>query len=123
MPDAAHYGFGQGAQGGTRTHNLRFTKPLLCRLSYLGVVRLRGYLGDRHDARDDEAEPPERMALGYAWLRMNAMKFCSSCSLMLGKAGMPLPPCMACSRIRESGRFSMVRFLNSGPIPPLRSVP
>ena len=25
------------AENGSRTHNLRFTKPLLCQLSYLGV--------------------------------------------------------------------------------------
>ena len=25
-----------GADGGTRTRNLRFTKPLLCQLSYIG---------------------------------------------------------------------------------------
>lgn len=26
------------AENGSRTHNLRFTKPLLCQLSYLGVI-------------------------------------------------------------------------------------
>ena len=28
------------AENGSRTHNLRFTKPLLCQLSYLGVLRI-----------------------------------------------------------------------------------
>jgi hypothetical protein len=28
-----------GADGGTRTRNLRFTKPLLCQLSYIGQLR------------------------------------------------------------------------------------
>ena len=29
-----------GADDGTRTRNLRFTKPLLCQLSYVGIIAL-----------------------------------------------------------------------------------
>ncbi len=36
---------GRKASGGTRTHNLRFTKPLLCQLSYTGnLSRFEGRL-------------------------------------------------------------------------------
>jgi len=92
-------------------------------LSYLGVLRLRGYSADRNDAGNGSRNQDGRFAAGYAWLRINAMKFWSSCSDRFGNAGIPAPPCMACERMRSSGKSSGVRPASCGPIPPLKSAP
>ena len=37
------YTSSDGANEGTRTLDLRFTKPLLCQLSYIGAVNFKNY--------------------------------------------------------------------------------
>ena len=54
------------ATGGTRTHNLRFTKPPLCQLSYGGIVRQRR-----------SAQPPMQLSFFVASFP------CVSCSAKL----------------------------------------
>ena len=60
----------------------------------------------------------EGLPLGYAWLRMNAMKFWQPpAPTGSGTLAFRAPPCMACDRMRSSGKSSVVRPAKLRPNP------
>lgn len=58
-PPAAHCGY-RGANGRIRTDDKRFTKPLLCLLSYIGVVLTGGFEPPTHGSSDRCSTPELR---------------------------------------------------------------